>query len=89
VTNKVAHLFILHMLNTLDDTVISKKKLLNDVLMTVDDNASDKCFQNIFIGMFNPKSSRYFVKADIDAFEANQELTTSKKEPSVRRLELM
>lgn len=71
VTNKVAHLFILHMLNNLDDTVVSKKKLLHDILLTVDDNASDKCFQNIFIGIVNPKSSRYFSQIEIDAFNAN------------------
>lgn len=89
VTNKVAHLFILHMLNNLDDTVISKKKLLHDILLTVDDHATDKCFQNIFIGIVSPKSSRYFSQLDIDAFEANQHLTTSKKDPEVRRKELM
>jgi len=89
VTNKVAHLFILHILNNLDDTVMAKKKLLHDILLTVDDNANDKCFQNIFIGIVNPKSGRYFVQADIDAFEANQEFSTSKKDPQIRRKELM
>jgi len=44
VTNKVASLFIVHILNTLDDTVISKKKIINDVLLTIDENANDKCF---------------------------------------------
>jgi pumilio family protein 6 len=27
-TNKIAHLFIVHILNTLDDTTISKKKII-------------------------------------------------------------
>jgi hypothetical protein len=27
-TNKIAHLFIVHILNTLDDTMISKKKII-------------------------------------------------------------
>lgn len=44
VTNKVAHLFLLHILNSLDDTVMSKKKLLQDILVTVDENATDKSF---------------------------------------------
>ena len=44
VTNKVAHLFIVHMLNSLDDTVISKKKLIHDILLVLDDHATDKCF---------------------------------------------
>jgi len=60
ITNKIAHLFILHTLNTLDDTVISKKKILNDILLTIDDNIGDKCFQNIFLGICQPLSKRYF-----------------------------
>ena len=54
ITNKVAHLFILHILNTLDDTVISKKKILNDILITIDENINDRCFQNIFLGIYAP-----------------------------------
>lgn len=44
VVNKVASLFILHVLNTLDDTVISKKKLLNDMLTWIDDFATDRTY---------------------------------------------
>jgi len=89
VTNKIAHLFIIHVLNNLDDTVISKKKLLNDILLTVDDNIGDKCFTNIFLGVYAPKSKRYFIKEEVDAFEAMIEHSTSKKDSAVRRVELM
>jgi pumilio family protein 6 len=41
VTNKIAHLFIIHVLNNLDDTVISKKKILNDMLITLEENKDD------------------------------------------------
>ena len=44
VTNKIAHLFLIHMLNNLDDTVISKKKILSDIMLTIDENINDKCF---------------------------------------------
>ena len=60
ITNKVAHLFIVHVVNTLDDTVNTKKKILNDILITVDENINDRCFQNIFLGIINPKSRRFF-----------------------------
>lgn len=60
ITNKVAHLFIVHIVNNLDDTVSSKKKILNDILLTVDDNINDKCFQNLLIGIYSPSSKRYF-----------------------------
>lgn len=88
-TNKIAHLFIIHVLNNLDDTVISKKKIINDILLTIDDNMIDRSFQNIFIGIIDPNSKRYFAKEDIEAFEAHMELTTSKKEPGSRRSELI
>lgn len=70
VTNKVAHLFLVHVLNNLDDTVVSKKKILNDILITIDDNISDKCFTTIFMGIYAPNSKRYFQQDEIDAFGA-------------------
>ena len=52
VINKIAHLFIIHILNNLDDTVISKKKIINDLLLIIDENVNDRCFQNIFLGVY-------------------------------------
>ena len=89
ITNKVAHLFIVHIINNLDDTVISKKKIINDILLTVDENINDRCFQNIFLGIYAPKSRRFFGQEDVEAFEIYQEHTTSKKDPNVRRDELI
>jgi len=89
VTNKIAHLFIVHVLNNLDDTVVSKKKILQDVLLTIDENITDKYFNTVFLGIYAPKSRRYFLQDDIDAFEAKIESSTSKKDPAVRRVELM
>ena len=70
-TNKVAHLFLIHILNNMDDTVISKKKILSDIILTIDENINDKCFQAIFLGLINPKSKRYFAPEEIIAFEAH------------------
>ena len=39
--NKVASLFLVHILNTLDDTVMSKKKIINDILLTLYDNVNE------------------------------------------------
>ena len=89
ITNKVAHLFIIHVLNNLDDTVISKKKLINDILVTIDDNKNDECFARIFMGIFCPKSKRFFTKDDLEAFEIYSDHNTSKKDPAQRRLELI
>ena len=43
-TNRIASLFITHILNTLDDTVISKKKIIHDLLLNVDEGIEEKCY---------------------------------------------
>ena len=59
-TNKIAHLFIIHVINTLDDTTLTKKKILMELLKNVDELITDKCYQQILTGIFTPKSKRYF-----------------------------
>lgn len=87
--NRIAHLFIIHILNNLDDTVISKKRIIHDLMLKIDDNVTEKTFQNIFIGVYAPKSKRHFDAEEIAAFEAYQEHSTSKKDAEMRRLELL
>ena len=89
ITNKIAHLFIIHILNNLDDTVISKKKILSDILVTLDENKHDECFIRLFMGIFSPENKRFFSTDEIAAFKCLQEHSTSKKEGSVRRAELL
>ena len=57
VTNKVAHLYLIHVANTLDDTQLTKKKLLHEVLKLVDDNITDKMYQNVLISVLLPVPS--------------------------------
>ena len=44
ITNRIAHLFIIHVANTLDDTQLTKKKILHESLKLLDDHIDDKCF---------------------------------------------
>ncbi len=88
-TNKIAHLFIVHILNTLDDTTLSKKKILIEMIKNIDELISDKCFQSIFLGIFSPNNKRYFMQEDIKAFEAYKEHSSSKKPEATRRQELL
>ena len=62
---------------------------MSDIILTVDENINDKCFQAIFLGIINPKSKRYFAAEEILAFEAHQEHSSSKKDAGVRRMELL
>jgi len=89
ITNKIAHLFIVHILNSLDDTVISKKKILSDVLLTLEENKSDDSFVKLFMGIYAPNNKRYFGVDEIAAFTSMKEHTSSKKDDAQRRTELM
>ena len=44
VTNRIAHLFIIHVANNLDDTQLTKKKVLHDALLKIDDHIDDQNF---------------------------------------------
>ena len=69
-SNKIAHLFIMHIINTLDDTTLTKKKILVELLKNIDELINDKCFQQVVIGIFAPKSKRFFLPEDIETFDA-------------------
>ena len=39
--NRIAHLFVIHVANNLDDTQLTKKKVLHDALIKIDDSIED------------------------------------------------
>lgn len=51
-TNKIAHMFVIHVANTLDDTQLLKKKILHEALKLVDDLIQDKNYQRVLLGVF-------------------------------------
>jgi pumilio family protein 6 len=55
-TNKLAHLFLIHIVNNLDDTTLSKKKILTELLKCIDELINEKFYQNIYLGILTPKS---------------------------------
>jgi hypothetical protein len=88
-TNKLSHLFLIHILNNLDDTTLSKKKIITELLKCVDELINEKFYQNIFLGIFTPQNKAVFTQEEIEAFTAFQDKTTSKKPAATRRLELL
>ena len=42
--NRMAHLFVIHVANNLDDTQLTKKKVMHDVLLKLDDHIEDFFF---------------------------------------------
>jgi len=44
-SNKISHLFVIHILNSLDDTQLSKKKIIAEILKSIDELINDKYYQ--------------------------------------------
>ena len=57
IQNKLAHLFIIHVTNTLDDTQLTKKKILHESLKVVDDQIGDRNYYETLISSLLPFSS--------------------------------
>jgi len=72
-TNKIAHLFIAHICNTLDDTVLTKKKLLSEICKNVDEMISDKSFQTLLLGVLRGFDKKYFSLEEREAHTTLQE----------------
>ena len=53
-TNRIAHLFLIHVANNLDDTQLTKKKLMHEVLIKIDDNIDDVNFRNVLNASLQP-----------------------------------
>lgn len=45
----------------------------------MDELINDKCYQNIFMGIFTPKNKTIFHQDELDAFNAYAEKSSSKK----------
>lgn len=96
VQNKNAHLFLIHVANTLDDTQLTKKKLLHESLKAVDDMIGDKCYQNVLISALLPPSENkdqvvrntYLTQEDLETFTHLKHLSSSKKDSATRAFEL-
>ena len=59
------------------------------MLKSLDELINDKCYQNILMGMFTPKSKAIFTAEEIEAFNAQSDKSSSKKSDKQRRLELL
>ena len=88
-TNKIAHLYLAHVANTLDDTQLTKKKLLHECIKGIDDMIGDKCFQTVIISSLlrtgeTELKNNSLTASDLVSFNTLIEHTTSKKDNATR-----
>lgn len=53
-TNNIAHLFLIHIITTLDDTQLTKKKILHEALKQVDDLITNRQYQMLLLSALMP-----------------------------------
>jgi len=93
-SNKIAHLFLIHIANTLDDTQLTKKKLLHEALKVVDDLIGEKFYQTFIISSLLPLAKDQQVRntsltpEDLAIMDTLSDFTSSKKDSAVRANEL-
>jgi pumilio family protein 6 len=91
-TNQVSSLFLLYVSLTLDDTVMSRKSVVNTLVKTYQDIKEDKSatilYSCLLTGIEHPVRNA-ITKTKLKALMQNYKKTTSKKEESVRRKEIM
>jgi len=101
-TNRIAHLFLIHVANNLDDTQLTKKKLMHDVMLKIDDNIDDNSFRNVLNSALFPlevekgasdgqlqyKRNSYISGEELWSMSLLLKKSTSKKDRTVRAAEL-
>lgn len=96
-TNRIGHLFVIHVANTLDDTQLTKKKVLHEALKLIDDHIDDKCYQNVLLSALSPlqsetkhtlKSRSYLTEEELQCLSTFLDKSTSKKARKLRGAEL-
>ena len=99
-TNRIAHLFIVHVANNLDDTQLTKKKVLHDVLVKIDDHIEDSSFQTVLNASLMPleteekdgriqyKNNSLITPDELQSMSLFLDKSTSKKDRKIRSGEL-
>ena len=101
-TNKIAHLFLIHVANNLDDTQLTKKKLMHDILVKIDDHIDDLCFRTVLNTTLLPleveknkqsgeteyKRNANIASDELQSMSLFLDKSTAKKDRAVRAREL-
>lgn len=91
-TNKIAHLFLIHIITTLDDTQLTKKKILHEAMKLIDDQVADRQFQLVLLSALLPIEvlNKKFLTADETAsMQLCKARSSSKKDNKIRWAELV
>lgn len=104
VVNKIAHLFVIHVANTLDDTQLTKKKILHEAIKVIDDHIEDHFYQSVLISALTQEAplqkvqkeqkvkvfhNPFLTVDDLKCMQSGKEFSTSKKDPVTRHHELV
>lgn len=97
IVNPVSSLFLIHVLHTLDDTVTSRKAIMNELIQSYETGKENQTTLKLYVGLFQysptilkeGSNQGMFYREELDAFAFNLEHSTSKKEHATRRVEIL
>ena len=91
-TNKIAHLFLIHIITTLDDTQLTKKKILHEAMKLIDDQVADRQFQLVLLSALLPievLNKRFLTADETASMQLCKARSSSKKDNKIRWAELV
>merc|ERR1719469_1144984 len=91
-TNKIAHLFLIHIITTLDDTQRTKKKILHEALKMIDDQIQNTEFQCVLLSALLPTdvlAKKHINAEEFSGMQTLQARSSSKKDKKIRHAELV
>lgn len=77
--NPIASLFLIQVVNQLDDTVTGKKYIVNDLVTKLEELMEDRIGRRTYVGLLNSISPQAFSKDEIQSMIYLQDESTSKK----------
>lgn len=82
------HVVILAILDSVDDTKLISKGILDELLRSIDQVIENDYGRKVISYLIAPRDSRFFIKDYVKRLEQGDSSETSKKDPEKRRAEL-
>lgn len=82
------HMFLLAILDSVDDTKLISKVILDELLRSIDQVIENDYGRKVVSYLIAPRDSRFFIKEYVKRLEKGDLSESSKKDPEKRRAEL-
>ncbi|XP_034997321.2 pumilio homolog 3 [Hippoglossus stenolepis] len=88
-TGEFGHLVLLALFDSVDDTKLVKQAVLSEILLSLDEVINNKYGKKVLLYLLSPRDPAHLLPEIIKVLEKGDGNAHSKKEPAIRRKELL